>query len=52
MRVKDDWRDKVKKDMVAVCPQRLKVDEGKVVYFILIQKCVDADTFSLEHVRT
>ena len=29
MRVKDDWRDKVKKDMVAVCPQRLKVDEGK-----------------------
>ena len=47
MRVKDDWRDKVKEDMVAVCSQRLKVDEGKSGLFHTSTKCVDADILSV-----
>ena len=39
MRVKDDWRNKVKEDMVAVCSQRLKVGEGKSGLFILTKMC-------------
>ena len=47
MRVKDDWRNKVKEDMVAVCSQRLKVGEGKSGLFHTRTKCVAADILSV-----